>query len=384
MDYGRANAYFGLVGSAAPEPCQAHHADSKMSIELNLAGFVDLLLRGGTFGILLLIIIRFVQRPEFGSLCATGILFGVTGLIEIVLNAPPVLQFLSPADLVMIGLQQFHFISLWWFILALFDDRFTWRPALLWPLAASLPLIAGASLAPGDLRWWFTIALIVLNVTMLGLIIHTALRHRASDLINDRRSFSLALAFSVPPFTLFVFATNLISVGAPFDSTLCLIYSAVYFVLALGFAYWLTSLKEGLFQCSGNGAVPPVVRSELSAADRLELDRVVKAMDGGLYLEPGLSIGGLADLLHVPEHRLRRLINSGLGYRNFAAFVNDYRINEAKRRLSDPHMAREQIIQHAFSLGYASLAPFNRAFRERVGVSPTEFREEALTRMAAE
>jgi AraC-like DNA-binding protein len=41
-------------------------------------------------------------------------------------------------------------------------------------------------------------------------------------------------------------------------------------------------------------------------------------------------------------------------------------------------MAREQIIQHAFSLGYASLAPFNRAFRERVGVSPTEYREGAL------
>ncbi|MDP2120539.1 MAG: AraC family transcriptional regulator [Hoeflea sp.] len=355
-----------------------------MLIELTLAGFADLFLRGATFGILLLIIVRFMQRPDFGSLCATGILFGITGLIEIVLNAPPVLQFLSPADLVMIGFQQFHFISLWWFIQALFDDRFKWRIACFWPLAASLPLIAGASLAPGDLRWWFTIALIVLNVTMLALIIHTALRHRSSDLIDDRRSFSLALAFSVPPFTLFVFATNLISVGAPFDATLCLVYSAVYFVLALGFAYWLTSLKEALFQCPGNGAVPPVERGGLSAADRLELDRVVKAVEGGLFLEPGLTIGGLAAILQLPEHRLRRLINSGLGYRNFAAFMNDYRIDEAKRRLSNPEMAREQIIQHAFSLGYASLAPFNRAFRERVGVSPTEFREEALTRMAAE
>jgi len=355
-----------------------------MSFELTLAGFVDLILRGGTFGVLLLIVIRFMQRPEFGSLCATGILFGVTGLVEIILNSPPVLQLLAPADIVMISFQQFHFISLWWFILALFNDRFRWRLSCFWPLAASGPLIAGASLAPGDLRWWFTIALVSLNVIMLALIIHTALRNRASDLINDRRNFSLALAFSVPPFTLFVFVTNLISVGAPLNSTLCLIYSAVYFLLALGFSYWLTSLKEGLFQCSGNGAVPPVVRSDLSAADRLELDRVVKAVEAGLYLEPGLTIGGLAAVLHIPEHRLRRLINSGLGHRNFAAFVNDYRIDEAKRRLSNPDLAREQIIQHAFSLGYASLAPFNRAFRERVGVSPTEFREEALTRMAAE
>ena len=188
----------------------------------------------------------------------------------------------------------------------------------------------------------------------------------------------------MPPFTLLVFVTNLISVEGPQLSVLCLVYSAVYFVLALGFSVWLTTLKEGLFQRAANGSVPSVVRGELSGADRLELDRVVKAMDGGLYLEPGLTIGGLADILHVPEHRLRRLINGGLGYRNFAAFVNDYRIEEAKRRLADPELAREQIIQHAFSLGYASLAPFNRAFRERVGVSPTEFREGALTRVAAE
>ena len=224
----------------------------------------------------------------------------------------------------------------------------------------------------------------MLNACLLGLIIYRALRNRASDLVDDRRNFSLALAFSVPPFSLFVFVTSLISLDAPLNAELCLVYSAIYFVMALGFSYWLTNLKEGMFRRNGNGAAIPVDRGELSAADRLELDRVVKAMDGGLYLEPGLTIGGLADILRIPEHRLRRQINGGLGHRNFAAFVNDYRIEEAKRRLSDPGLAREQIIQHAFSLGYASLAPFNRAFRERVGVSPTEFREEALTRMAAE
>ncbi|WP_420407283.1 helix-turn-helix transcriptional regulator [Hoeflea sp.] len=349
-----------------------------MTIELTTAGFIDLILRGGTFGILLLLIIRFVRRPEFGSLCATGILFGVTGLVEIILNAPPVLQVLAPADFVVIGFQQLHFIALWWFIRALFDDRFEWRFTCFLPLCASIPLIAGASFAPGDTRWWFTFFLVALNVALLGLIIHTALRHRSSDLVDERRSFGLALAFTVPPFTLFVFVTGLVSLEAPLVSAMCLVYSTVYFLLALGFSYWLTNLREGLFQQPVNGARAQAVSGELSGADRLELDRVLKAMDGGLYLEPGLTIGVLAGKLRIPEHRLRKLINRGLGHRNFAAFVNDYRIAEAKRRLSDPELAREQIIQHAFSLGYASLAPFNRAFRERVGVSPTEFRETAL------
>ncbi|MBU4528180.1 MAG: AraC family transcriptional regulator [Hoeflea sp.] len=355
-----------------------------MSFELTLAGFIDLILRGGTFGILLLVIVHLVRRPEFNLLCGTGFLFCVTGLVEIILNSPPVVAMLAPADAITLATEQFHFIAMWWFVLALFDDRFSWRLRHFWPVAVAIPLVAGGSLFPEAWRWWFNIALVLLNATLLAMIIHRALRHRSSDLVNERRSFSLALAFSVPPFTLFVFFTNLMGNGGPLNDLLCAIYAAVYFVLALGFSYWLTTLTEELFQRSGDVSVPTVARGGLSAADRLELDRVVKAVEAGLYLEPGLTIGGLAAALHIPEHRLRRLINSGLGHRNFAAFVNDYRIDEAKRRLSNPEMAREQIIQHAFSLGYASLAPFNRAFRERVGVSPTEFREEALTRMAAE
>ena len=349
-----------------------------MSIELTLAGFIDLILRGATFGILLLVITRFLRRPDFGPLCLTGVLFGVTGLVEIILNAPTIIEMLAPPGGVVLTFQQLHFIFLWWFVMALFDDRFSWHAAMFWPMVIAAPLVAGAALAPDNWSWYFTVGLVVMNVTLLGLIIYRALRNRASDLVEERRSFSLALAFTVPPFTLFVFIVNLISIDAPLNAELCLVYSAVYFSLALGFSYWLTALKDGLFQRSVNGSVTEVSRSDLSAADRLELDRVVKAMDGGLYLEAGLTIGGLADVLSVPEHRLRRLINGGLGYRNFAAFVNDYRIREAKRRLSDPEMAREQIIQHAFSLVYASLAPFNRAFRERVGVSPTEYREGAL------
>lgn len=354
-----------------------------MSIELTLAGFVDLVLRGGTFGILLLVVARFVRRPNFGPLCLTGVLFGVTGLVEIIFNSPIVIETLAPSRWVMLTLQQMHFIALWWFVLALFDDRFIWRVGIFWPVAVVVPLVVGATFALEDTRRYFMAALVVVNATLLGLIIYRALRNRGGDLVDERRSFSLALAFTVPPFTLIVFITNLIAIDAPLSAELCLIYSVVYFLLALGFSYWLLGLNDGLFPPAGDSSVTADGRGDLSAADRLELERVVKAMDGGLYLEPGLSIGGLADVLKVPEHRLRRQINGGLGYRNFTAFVNDYRINEAKRRLSDPELAREQIVQHAFSLGYASLAPFNRAFRERVGVSPTEYREAALEGVVA-
>ena len=76
----------------------------------------------------------------------------------------------------------------------------------------------------------------------------------------------------------------------------------------------------------------------------------------------------------LPEYRLRRLINGQLGHRNFAVFVNAYRVEAAARRLADPAEARKTIGEIAFDLGFTSLNPFNRAFKEIVGLTPTEWR----------
>ena len=97
-----------------------------------------------------------------------------------------------------------------------------------------------------------------------------------------------------------------------------------------------------------------------------------------MWLEPGLAIGTLADRLDVPEHRLRALINRRLGHRNFSAFLNTHRIAEAQRRLADPDQVDLPVLTIAMDLGYGSLAPFNRAFREAVGQTPTEFRRGAF------
>jgi AraC-like DNA-binding protein len=47
-------------------------------------------------------------------------------------------------------------------------------------------------------------------------------------------------------------------------------------------------------------------------------------------------------------------------------------------RLADPKEARISISTIAFDIGFASLGPFNRAFREEAGVSPSEWRRKAL------
>lgn len=121
-----------------------------------------------------------------------------------------------------------------------------------------------------------------------------------------------------------------------------------------------------------------VPNPKLAATDRLLLAKLDAVMAAGAWSREGLSIGVLARELGVQEHRLRRLINARLGHRNFADFLNGYRIAAAKARLADPVEAETSIASLAFDLGFGSLNPFNRAFRASTGSTPTAWRRAAL------
>ncbi|MEY8828307.1 helix-turn-helix domain-containing protein [Sedimentitalea sp. XS_ASV28] len=72
---------------------------------------------------------------------------------------------------------------------------------------------------------------------------------------------------------------------------------------------------------------------------------------------------------------VRRAINKGLGYRNFAQFINERRIEAARQILSDPARADIPILSIAYDVGFASVGTFNRAFRDQTGQSPSEYRQ---------
>jgi AraC-like DNA-binding protein len=93
-----------------------------------------------------------------------------------------------------------------------------------------------------------------------------------------------------------------------------------------------------------------------------------------IWRDEKLSIAGLAAQLGEQEYRLRRLINGQLGHRNFAAFLNGYRLAEVRSALADPSQRDVPILTIALDAGFGSLGPFNRAFREAEGMTPSEYR----------
>ena len=117
-------------------------------------------------------------------------------------------------------------------------------------------------------------------------------------------------------------------------------------------------------------SVPPS-----QALRRLQAERVCAAMkDDALYRQARLSLAELAAHVRIPEARLRLVIHDQLGFRHFNGFVNQFRLAEVAARLRNPGDAHLPILTLALEAGFGSIGPFNRAFREAYGVTPTEFR----------
>jgi AraC-like DNA-binding protein len=84
----------------------------------------------------------------------------------------------------------------------------------------------------------------------------------------------------------------------------------------------------------------------------------------------------LADMI-----RSRRILAAGAnhaGHRDFDAFLNRYRIDEARAALSDPSQREAQGADHRN--GRRSIGPFHHAFKAGTGMTPTEFRRHDLVR----
>ena len=216
-----------------------------------------------------------------------------------------------------------------------------------------------------------------------GALVHV-LRGLAADLVEPRRRVRAAFSMVVGIEILIIIAIELWLAGTTPSRELELLKSVGALALTMLFAGWLLAPRADL-----TAALPTIVDptsslavaapSEAPDADARFRQRLIAAMEHEhLYRREGLTIRALADTLGVPEYRLRRIINEQLGHRNFNAFINELRTAEACRILADPAHERLPILNLALDLGYGSVGPFNRAFRARTGLTPTEFRQAQL------
>ncbi|MEX2469505.1 MAG: helix-turn-helix domain-containing protein [Pseudohongiellaceae bacterium] len=205
--------------------------------------------------------------------------------------------------------------------------------------------------------------------------IYLAQQGYSADLVEERRRLRVVFVTCMGTLVAMIVGSGIVNYFLPNFDIPSAFYSLFIFVAALAFI--LSSLK--LEQEALNLAPRTVVRSRDSLEDSpkestdprtvREIRRLME--EEKLYTEPGLTITRLAELLSLQEYRLRRIINHSMRHRNFNQFLNGYRIEDAAERLRGSRLPISNI---ALDVGYSSLSVFNKAFRDRFGMTPSEYR----------
>ena len=95
------------------------------------------------------------------------------------------------------------------------------------------------------------------------------------------------------------------------------------------------------------------------------------------FLNAELTVQDLSKQLNISRHHLTEILNNDIG-KNFFTFVNEYRVEEVKRRLLDERFEHLTIVAIAFESGFNSKSTFNSIFKQNTGSTPSQWKAEAL------
>ncbi len=342
---------------------------------MNTLQTLEVLLRGIAVGAMLCTALALIRGRPLIPARWTGALFALAAAAFTLHSGGPetrvVMPIIFPIWLLSLGGTAYF----WMFAIALFEDsRFTldrWIPAAVMTLVGVV-----GWLLPEPVNRGVWVAHNILEMALILHIVSIIWRRRQGDLVEARRTLRAPVILLIGLYALIDSVFEMAGALGAEDLWLSPLQAASLALVSLLTAGAFLQARPELFVATR----PPTTADPdaIDPQDRPALARLQALMDDGAWRREGLTIGQLAADVGVPEHRLRRLINGGLGHRNFADFVGSSRIAAARVALADPANARASISALAFDLGYASLGPFNRAFKDATGQTPSEWRAQSL------
>lgn len=221
-----------------------------------------------------------------------------------------------------------------------------------------------------DIRVFFIRSIPWLQV--LSLIVYTVICYRdyiRSDITNGReivlRNILVAFSGFVASFLSYYLMVSLFSYNRIGDYIISVAMSVfIYYIGYLGYS--------GILIVKENGR--KYRNSTLSDSDSRQIITELKeAMNTQkLFLERALSLDELSSRIGTPKHHVSQVLNE-IVQKSFSDFVNEYRVEEAKKLLSSEEL-NLSMNGIAVESGFNNRTTFNNAFKKFTGQTPSEFR----------
>jgi AraC-like DNA-binding protein len=359
---------------------------------------IDLGCRGAVVGLSLLIASALLRDRPASRVARLGAALLIGAAASAIWSAPTLPRPWPWWSLFLLELSSGNSVVFWLWARAVFDDDFVlrrWHGAL-WAAIIGLQLFV-----VGWTVRWPALGLAIdqtLSLAYLGLAVlaaaQTVTTWRA-DLVAGRRRLRIIVLIGASAYSVVVVFLSFPPTPPASDFSMASAASAFGLCVLVSLSGWrllrAVAPQDGAMFPRATGDVPgdaPSMPSDAepkrSAIEPALLRRLEHLMTvERAYRREGLTIGSLSAELGVPEYRLRQLINEGLGHRNFNAFLNRYRIDEARAALADPGQREVPVLTIAMDAGFQSIGPFNRAFKAAADLTPTEFRRLALAKDAS-
>ncbi|NMH89145.1 helix-turn-helix domain-containing protein [Flavivirga algicola] len=103
-----------------------------------------------------------------------------------------------------------------------------------------------------------------------------------------------------------------------------------------------------------------------------ELELLMK--EGKIYRDPNLGLSSVAQKLKISSNYLSQLVNKLTG-QNFADYINTFRVEEVKLKLTNANFANYTVVGIGLESGFNSKSTFYSAFKKITGISPSTYRK---------